>query len=166
METVLELLGGGLLGGIFGGLFRLAPEVLKFFNGRADRAHELAVMRLQIDADKARSDNRLQELRAEGDAHAEVAGLVAFAEAQKAQAKRSGIAWIDALSSLVRPSLTYWWMGLYTAVKVAVLMALIGDGTNWSSAIQIAWTPSDASVLAGIINFWFLDRVIRKREGY
>lgn len=165
METVLELLGGGLLGGIFGGLFRLAPEILKFLNGRADRAHELSVMQLQIDADKARSDNRLQEIRAQGDAAADVAGLAAFAEAQKAQGRRSGVGWIDGLNSLVRPSLTYWWMALYTAVKVAVLASVWGGGTDWAQAILLVWTGADMSILAGIINFWFLDRCFRKQQG-
>ena len=29
---MLDLLGGGILGGVFGGIFRLAQEVLKFFD--------------------------------------------------------------------------------------------------------------------------------------
>jgi hypothetical protein len=29
---MLEMLSGGLLGSLFGGLFRLAPEVLKYFD--------------------------------------------------------------------------------------------------------------------------------------
>ena len=30
---MLDILSGGLLGSIFGGLFRMAPEVLKFYPG-------------------------------------------------------------------------------------------------------------------------------------
>ena len=34
---MLEILSGGLLGGVFGGIFRLAPEVLKFFDKKNER---------------------------------------------------------------------------------------------------------------------------------
>ena len=32
-----------LLGGVFGGLLRLAPEALKFFDQKNERKHELAM---------------------------------------------------------------------------------------------------------------------------
>jgi len=32
----------GLLGGVFGGVFRLAPEVLKFIDKKDERKHELS----------------------------------------------------------------------------------------------------------------------------
>jgi len=38
---MFDLLSGGLLGSIFGGLFRLAPEVLKFLDKKNERQHEL-----------------------------------------------------------------------------------------------------------------------------
>ena len=34
---MLDILGGGLLGSIFGGLFRLAPELLKFLDRKNER---------------------------------------------------------------------------------------------------------------------------------
>lgn len=40
---MFEVLSGGLLGSIFGGVFRLAPEVLKFFDKKNEREHELAM---------------------------------------------------------------------------------------------------------------------------
>ena len=38
---MFDLLGGGLLGSIFGGLFRLAPEILKLLDKANERKHEL-----------------------------------------------------------------------------------------------------------------------------
>ena len=46
---MLEFAASGILGSIFGGLFRLAPEVLKFWDRKDDRKHELALYGLQID---------------------------------------------------------------------------------------------------------------------
>ena len=34
---MFDILSGGLLGSIFGGLFRLAPEVLKYFDKKNER---------------------------------------------------------------------------------------------------------------------------------
>lgn len=40
-------LASGLLGSLFGGLFRLAPEVFRFFDRKDERAHELKMFTLQ-----------------------------------------------------------------------------------------------------------------------
>lgn len=44
---MFELLGGGLLGSIFGGIFRLATEVLKLLDKKSERVHELSMFQLQ-----------------------------------------------------------------------------------------------------------------------
>jgi len=38
---MLDLLGGGIFGSLLGGLFRLAPEVLKWVDKKNERSHEL-----------------------------------------------------------------------------------------------------------------------------
>ena len=38
---MLDILSGGILGSIFGGVFRLAPEVLKWMDKKNEREHEL-----------------------------------------------------------------------------------------------------------------------------
>jgi hypothetical protein len=44
---MIEVLGGGVLGSILGGLFRLAPEVLKWLDKKNERQHELAMFNRQ-----------------------------------------------------------------------------------------------------------------------
>ncbi len=46
---MLDLIGGGIFGTIFGGLFRLAPEVLKFLDRKNERSHELAMFNRQCE---------------------------------------------------------------------------------------------------------------------
>jgi len=58
---MFELLGGGLLGSIFGGLFRLAPEVLKFLDKKNERQHELSMFQLQTDLEKMRGEFKMEE---------------------------------------------------------------------------------------------------------
>jgi hypothetical protein len=38
---MFEVLGGGLLGSVFGGLFRLAPEVLKWLDRKDERSKDV-----------------------------------------------------------------------------------------------------------------------------
>ena len=58
---MFDLLSGGLLGSIFGGIFRLAPEVLKFLDKKNERAHELNMFQLQTDLEKMRGEFKMEE---------------------------------------------------------------------------------------------------------
>ena len=58
---MFDLLGGGLLGSIFGGLFRLAPEILKFLDKANERKHELSMFQLQTDLEKLRGEFKMEE---------------------------------------------------------------------------------------------------------
>jgi len=76
-----------------------------------------------------------------------------------AQAQKSGVAWVDALSTSVRPVITYWFMALYCGAKISGFAAAVNGGAVWSVAFSYAWTPADMALWAGILNFWFLGRV-------
>lgn len=58
---MLEFAASGILGSVFGGLFRLAPEVLKFWDRKDDRKHELAMYGLQIDLEKTKGQVKIEE---------------------------------------------------------------------------------------------------------
>jgi hypothetical protein len=153
-----------LLGGIIGGVFRLAPELLKLVNGLADRRHELAVLTLQVERDQAARADRLTEIGAQAEAAFDQKALSALLEGVRGQGRLTGVAWIDAVSQTVRPFLTYWWMALYSVFKAAVFLQLWASQGDWKDAVTYVWTASDMGVLSAVINFWFLDRVIRLRK--
>jgi hypothetical protein len=152
------------LGGLFGGVFRLAPELLKLVNGFADRRHELALLRLQVERETALRAGRLEEIAAEAEAAHGGRSLDALVESVRGQARPTGVAWIDAVSQTVRPFLTYWWMALYSLLKIAVFLQLWASQGDWKDAVTYVWTEADMGVLSAIIHFWFLDRVIRTRR--
>ena len=64
-----------LLGGLLGGVFRLAPEVLKWFDRKAERDHELAMQDKALDFEKLRGAQRMEQLGAESDAAWNVGAL-------------------------------------------------------------------------------------------
>jgi hypothetical protein len=47
-----------LLGGLLGGAFRLAPEVLKWFDRQGERGHELAMQDKALEFEKLRGAQR------------------------------------------------------------------------------------------------------------
>ena len=64
---MLDIIGGGLFGTIFGGLFRLAPEVLKFLDRKNERQHELSMFNRQCELEQIRGEMKLAEIGAERD---------------------------------------------------------------------------------------------------
>ena len=148
-----------LLGGLLGGAFRLAPEVLKWLDRNGERSHELAMQDKALEFEKLRGAQRMGEIGASADAAWNTGAIEALKEAVAAQGRPSGVKWVDGLSSSVRPVLTYWFMLLYCAAKTAAFVAAITAGAGWGSAVQSAWTEADQALWAGVLNFWFIGRV-------
>jgi len=155
-----------IIGGVVGGIFRLAPEVLNWFDRKDARKHELEMQEKAYKFEELRGSQRMAEMEHETQQILDSGGLDALKEAIKAQAVMTGIKWVDAVNSTVRPFLTYWWcVFLFTAAKTCQFIALLDNGFTKVQAVNILWTPNEMAIVAGIINFWFLDRVIRKNKG-
>ena len=148
-----------LLGGLLGGAFRLAPEILKWLDRKGERGHELAMQDKALEFEKLRGAQRMAEIGAAAEAAWNVGAIEALREAVTAQGRLSGVTWIDALSASVRPVITYWFMGLYCAAKTAAFAAAVTAGAGWGEAILLEWTEADQALWAGVLNFWFLGRV-------
>lgn len=150
---ILETIAGGLMGG----LFRLAPEVLKFFDRDNERKHELAMMDKQLAFEQLAGDSRLAIQQEKSF----TVSVDALKEAISGQAEKTGIAIVDAISALVRPIVTYWFMAIYMMVKTTAIVMVVNDA-GWVAAMDTAWTANDAALFAGILNFWFMSRIFER----
>ena len=148
-----------LLGGLLGGLFRMAPEVLKWLDRNGERSHELSMQDKAIEFEKLRGAQRMSEIGASADAAWNTGALETLRDAVRAQGEKSGVTWVDGLSSSVRPVLTYWFMALYCSAKTAAFVAALTGGADWGTAVLRSWTEADQALWAGVLNFWFLGRV-------
>ena len=148
-----------LLGGLLGGAFRLAPEILKWLDRNGERNHELSMQDKALEFEKLRGAQRMGEIGASADAAWNTGAIEALRDAVRGQGEKTGVAWADALSSSVRPVITYWFMALYCAAKTAAFVAAVTAGADWGAAILHAWTEADQALWAGVLNFWFLGRV-------
>lgn len=137
-----------LLGSVAGFLSALIPEVLGFIKDKRDKAHELALVKLQIEAGKNSSSSRIDEVVIKSDLDKE--RLI------YSHAKPIGIPWVDALSALVRPLITYLFLALYIGVKLTIIFSYqIG-------VCMPVWTNEDEVLLSVIMGFWFGNRMINK----
>jgi hypothetical protein len=156
-----------LIGGLIGGIFRLVPELFKFFDAKNERAHELSMIEKNIEADKLKSQNNIAEVQAEGAVQLDKAGLDALTTALKGQSDMAVAAggWAASLSATVRPILTFWWcMVMYTGAVIAQYVALTSvNGMPAVQAILQLWGPDEKAIVSGMINFYFLGRVLEKK---
>lgn len=159
---MIETLTGGLLGSIFGGLFRLAPEVLKWLDRKNERQHEYKMFELQTDLEKVRGEYQLENRYVD---HS-IQQLDAISEAfkQQGEADKRAWKWVASLSALVRPMITYWMFGLYCTVKTIGIWYGIESGGMWYEVVRENWTNDDFSMLMMILTFWFVGRAIEKRN--
>ena len=148
-----------LLGGLLGGAFRLAPELLKWLDRKGERGHELAMQDKALEFEKIRGAQRMAEIGSQADAAWNTGAIEALRDAVRTQGDKTGVWWADALSSSVRPIITYWLMALYCAAKTVAFGAALNAGAGWGAAVLAAWSEADQALWAGVLNFWFLGRV-------
>jgi hypothetical protein len=155
-----------LLGTLLGGAFRLAPELLKWLERKDERKHEQAMFDKQLEADKLKlaAAQRLEETR--GENAATLGDIEAMIAATQSQAVQTGIKWVDALNSLVRPTLTFWWaVVLYTVALAAEFYVLVWVlKVDKAAAVLELWGADEKAIVASIISFWFVDRSLRARK--
>ena len=162
---MFEILGGGIFGSLLGGVFRLAPEVLKYFDKKNERQHELAMFDKQCDLEKVRGQIRLEEIGAQRDMAIDVGVMDAFKAAidqQTEMAKAAG-GWVASLSASVRPVMTYYLLLLYGAAKTASMLLAYYAGQPMLEVLKGAWSVDDMALLSGVVNYWILDRTLAKR---
>jgi hypothetical protein len=159
---VFDLLSGGLLGSIFGGLFRLAPEVLKFLDKKNERAHELNMFQLQTDLEKMRGEFRVEEKYVDYS----IQQLDTIKEAFKDQAETAKSAgwFVSSISALVRPGITWALFFMYATVKAAALFIAFETGADWKEVVITVWGKDDFSIFMMCLTFWFVGRSIEKYQ--
>jgi hypothetical protein len=150
-----------ILSGIFGGLLRLVPEVLKFFDAKNDRKHELDMQDKALQFQKLKGSQKVEEITTQGQADYAKGSLDALVTAIRGQETPSGIKLIDGFSKIMRPLITFQWVVLlYPAVIVASFILAIQSGVPVSEAIKNSFGPEEKAIVSFIIDFWFVGRVL------
>ena len=146
-----------LLGSLLGGVFRIVPEVMKLWDAKNEREHELAMLGKEMEFAQIKGEisMREQETVLMGKE------LDAMTEALKEQGEtaRASGQFISAISAAVRPLVTYWFVTLYSIVKLASILMAIDAGAEWKEVLVSSWSEDDMALLMMILTFWFVGRV-------
>jgi hypothetical protein len=174
LETITGLFTGGastLLGGALGGILRVIPEVFKWLDRKDERKHELSMQDKALEFQKLKGNQVVDEIGAQGQADWDKGAMDALVTAIKGQDTPSGIKWVDSFSKLMRPVITLQWVViLYPAVIMAGFITLLYATTDPITFEKVAKTlptifgGDEKAIVAGIINFWFIDRVLSKNS--
>ena len=161
----MELLSGGIFGSLLGGLFRLAPEVLKWLDKKNERQHELEMFKNQCQLEAQRGSQKLDEIGAQRAADVDTGVLDAFNSAisQQADMVKSAGGWVASLSASVRPVVTYWVIFIWSFVHLWFAWNAYISGVPAVDVFRLLMSPDLSALVAGTINYWFLDRSLLKR---
>lgn len=162
---MIDILSGGIFGSLLGGIFRLAPEVLKFFDRKNERAHELEMFKNQCQLEAQRGSQKLQEIGAQHGMAVDVGVLDAFKSAveQQTEMVKAAGGWVASLSASVRPVVTYWILGLWSFVHVWFAWNAWLLGASPKEVFVTMMTADFAALVSGTLNYWFLDRTLKQR---
>lgn len=162
---MLDLLGGGLLGSIFGGIFRLAPEVLKWLDKKNEREHELSMFDRQCQLESQRGAQKLAEIGAAREAAVDVGAMAAFNAAinQQTEMVKAAGGLVASLSASVRPVVTYWVLFIWSFIHVWFAWNAWAAGATPVEVFKTMMSADMSALVAGTLNYWFLDRTLAKR---
>lgn len=160
LSTLITLLGGSL-----GALARYIPEIFKMFQDKTDKAHEIQLTQLQLQLEQQKAAAASQQQVQLSQSQEILANMDALKSAIEGQDKLTGVSWIDGLNKLVRPTITYWWLLLFTLYKILTIYIVIQNGAPLQQIVEQIWQERDAGIMSMIITFWFVDRAIRRNNG-
>jgi len=162
---MIEMLGGGVVGSVLGGVFRLVPEFLKAYDRKNERQHELSMFDRQCKLEEQRGAQKLAEIGANREAAIDTGVVESFKAAidQQTEMVKAAGGWVASLSASVRPMMTYYILVLYGAVKTAVIVSYVQSGMTLVEILPMVWGVDDMALLSGVVNYWILDRTLAKR---
>ena len=162
---MFEILSGGIFGSLLGGIFRLAPEVLKWMDKKDERAHERLMFEQQCALEQVRGQQKLAEIGAQREATVDAGVMNAFNSAieQQTEMVKAAGGWVASLSASVRPVMTYYLLVMYGAAKAAGMYLAWVGGQPAADIFAKSWAPDDMALLTGVINYWMIDRSLMKR---
>ena len=151
-----------ILGGIMGGVTRLVPEVMGYFDKKNERKHELAMGEQSLKVAEMQQKGQLALADVNAQSAQFISTMDALKAATEAQAKPTGIKWVDAFSAMIRPGVTVWLFFLYAVYKFVTLAMAVDTGGELSALVPVLWTADDASMLAAVLTFWFVSRTFER----
>jgi len=155
--NTLDILTSAASGGALGLLGNIANGVLAFFNTRQEHRHLIARLQIEHEGIKLQANADAAKLAGELAATREKGAAAAFAGSiQAEQALRPSYPWVNAIRSLTRPGLTWFFVG--TAFLIIMLPSLMANATEMQQYAAMTIVNMAYMVTA----WWFGQRQLDK----
>jgi len=167
MLSLISTLGGLLVSGL--------PKLLDFFQDRADKAHEMNLMRLQSERELAlaaqgfAAQARMEEIRTEQVMMETTAEMTKAALKHDEKVLDRAHKWVASYVGTVRPTVTYIFVLELVGINIWLCFYL-WDNPQLINSIDdviryadIVFSSDEMAMLGGIIGFWFGSRGWSKR---
>lgn len=164
-----------LISTIMGLLVSGLPKLLEFFQDRADKAHEMNLMRLQSERELAlaaqgfAAQARMEEIRTEQVMMETTAEMTKAALKHDEKVLDRAHRWVASYVGTVRPTVTYIFVLELVGINVWLCFYL-WDNPQLINSIDdviryadIVFSSDEMAMLGGIIGFWFGSRGWSKR---
>jgi len=136
-----------LLGSLLGFGTSFLPEVLNYFKTNQEHKHNMEMMARRSELQLEVMDKRAEITETEGLYRHDSLDAGGF---------------INALRGSVRPVITYVFFGLFVAIKVTALIALMNSGNDLGRSLSLIWDDNTSGLFAAIMSFWFGGRAVSK----
>lgn len=164
-----------LLSAVLGFFSSAMPDFLRMLRDRADRQHEITLLKLQMEygaQQQAQEIALTQTLAANALQRTELQESTAQEQVLNTRLREglTGVAWVDALAGTVRPVITYGFFLLYFLVKCAQFSVLQSPPLPWAQALTLPqalvalWGEEDIAIFSAILAFWFGQRTLLRRK--
>ena len=147
-----------LLGSALGFAGSFLPEVLSVFRKGQEHKQELEKMKLEMELMGRRSELQLNLMDKKADI-AETEGLYSH------DASIDGGGFVNALRGSVRPVITYAFFLMFAMTEVVIMLKVLRSGEDWTTAVELMWTPEVSGLFACCLSFWLGGRSISKYMG-
>lgn len=164
-----------LISTIMGLLVSGLPKLLEFFQDRADKAHEMNLMRLQSERELAlaaqgfAAQARMEEIRTEQVMMETTAEMTKAALKHDEKVLDRAHKWVASYVGTVRPTVTYIFVLELVGINIWLCFYL-WDNPQLINSIDdviryadIVFSSDEMAMLGGIIGFWFGSRGWSKR---
>jgi hypothetical protein len=130
-----------------------------------ERLHELKMFEQQCQLEQMRGAQKLQEIGAQHGMAVDVGVLDAFKSAldQQTEMVKAAGGWVASLSASVRPVVTYWILFIWSFVHIWFAWNAWLQGMPPVEVFKTAMSPDFAALVAGTINYYFMNRTLEKR---
>ena len=143
-----------LLGSLLGFATSFLPKLMGYFEDKRDKAHELAMITAQTEAQVKLQGVKLEAMHVSAD----IRGDEALLKHDRKLASRAS-QWVVNLAATVRPVLSYLFFVEFFALTLCVNM-----GWVTIRAYECIWNDDAQAIFAAVVSFWFGSRTMARKS--